>query len=97
MSRLACPFKPVAQRTVPVEEPHGHAYPVEIHLGGGLWVQDCTCGHRRRVQKGGYGDVVSVLDDAVVEGGTSLDNAVFLKGPGGQFVDRWQREVVSTH
>lgn len=94
MSTLACPFKPVAQRERPSDEPHTHAYQVEIHLGNGIWVQDCTCGHRRRVQKGGYGDVVSVFDDAVVEGGTSLDNVVFLKGPDGAFVDRWRQ---STH
>lgn len=88
MSRVACPFKPVAQRER-VEVPHEHQFLAQINLGNGIWVMDCPCGHRQRAMKGLHGEVVQVLNDGVVVGGTSLDNVVFLKGSDGQFVDRW--------
>jgi hypothetical protein len=86
MSALACPFKPVSPRAV---MPHEHHFLAEITLGQGLFVQDCGCGHRRRVRKGSHGDVLDIYEDGLVDGGSSIENAVFLKNADGHFVDRW--------
>jgi hypothetical protein len=85
-----CPFKPVVQREqVVVEIPHEHQFLAQIDLGNGIWVQDCTCGHRQRARKGAHGEVVEVLSDGMVVDGSSLDNVVFLKNAEGHFVNRW--------
>lgn len=89
MSTVACPFKPVAQRER-VEEPHTHQFLCQIDLGNGTWVQDCVCGHRQRAIKGNQGQVLQVLDDGMVVGGSSVDNVVFLKNAEGHFVNRWE-------
>lgn len=101
MSAVACPFKPVAQRevvlTVTEETPHEHSFLAQISLGEGLWVMDCSCGLRQRARKGARGEVVKVFDDGMAVGGTSLENCIFLKNAEGQFVDRWQHAIESTH
>ena len=89
MSTVACPFKAVAQRER-VDVPHEHQFLAQMDLGNGIWVQDCSCGHRQRVIKGAQGQALQILDDGVVVGGSSVDNVVFLKGTDGQFVSRWE-------
>ena len=89
MSAVKCPFKPVAQRVV-VHEPHEHQFLGEVALGNGLFVQDCGCGYRRRARKGTHGHIMEVFEDGMVEGGTSVDNSIFLKNEDGLFVNRWQ-------
>jgi len=89
MSSVACPFKPVAQRER-VEVPHEHQFLAQIDLGNGIWVQDCPCGHRQRAVKGSRGEILQVLDDGVVVGGSSVENVVFLKNAEGHFVNRWE-------
>lgn len=87
MSALTCPFKPVKQHAQ-IERPHEHRFELEILLDDGTYVQDCACGFRRRVRKG-YAGECQDLQDGLVEGGTSLENSIFLRTENGAFHDRW--------
>ena len=90
MAAVACPFKPVLQRERALREPHVHRYDCELSLDEpSLWVQDCACGHRRRVRKGQQGQIVEEFSDALVEGGSSCDNGVFVRADDGSWKDRW--------
>lgn len=88
---LACPYKPVAQRESLAPAVHAHRFEVEMMLDNGSWVQDCACGHRRRIQKSSQGSVAQEYDDGVVPGGSSLDNAIFSRREDGRFIDRWSQ------
>ena len=54
-----------------------------------VFVEDCACGARRRVQET-LGGGRSVIDENVVVEGGSLSNAVLTMQPGGPPVDRWR-------
>ncbi len=90
MAAVACPFKPVSQRERPPDAPHVHRFDCEVLLDEpGIWVQDCACGHRRRVRKGPHGEIVEEFHDALVEGGSSCDNGVLIRQEDGSWRDRW--------
>lgn len=91
MSALACPFRPVKQKER--AELHMHQYPLEAQmlLSNGTWLQDCTCGHRRRVQKDEHNNVIHEYEDGLLEGAGSLANSVYFEETmqSRQFIDRW--------
>lgn len=90
MAALACPYKPVPQRERVVPAAHAHRYECELALDDpSLWVQDCACGHRRLVRKAEHGAIVKEYPEALVPGGSSWDNGVFVFQLNGSWTDRW--------